>query len=70
MFGWLQVIGNWFDARLGIRAVFLPMMRHPVPRALEGGWLVLLFVCVTHRSMIQIITGIGWPRLRPAADTT
>ena len=31
--GWLKQIGNWFDARLGVRAVLLPMMRHPVPRA-------------------------------------
>jgi ubiquinol-cytochrome c reductase cytochrome b subunit len=68
---WLQQIGDWFDARLGVRAVFLPMMRHPVPRALEGplGWWYVFGSASLTLFLIQILTGIGLALVYvPAAD--
>ena len=37
---WLLAVGDWFDARLRLRATLLPMMRHPIPREVAGpmGW--------------------------------
>jgi ubiquinol-cytochrome c reductase cytochrome b subunit len=71
MKAWLQQIGNWFDARLGISAVFMPMMRHPVPRALEGplGWWYVFGSASLTFFLIQIVTGIGLALVYvPAAD--
>jgi ubiquinol-cytochrome c reductase cytochrome b subunit len=71
MKGWLQKIGDWFDARLGVREVFLPMMRHPVPRQLEGaeGWFYVFGSASLTFFLIQIITGIGLALVYvPAAD--
>jgi ubiquinol-cytochrome c reductase cytochrome b subunit len=61
MKSWLQAIGDWFDARLGVREVFLPMMRHPVPRQLEGGegWFYVFGSASLTFFLIQIVTGIG-----------
>lgn len=67
----LQTIGDWFDARLGVRAVFLPMMRHPVPRQLEGplGWFYVFGSASLTLFLIQIVTGIGLSLVYvPAAD--
>jgi ubiquinol-cytochrome c reductase cytochrome b subunit len=71
MKGWLQKIGDWFDTRLGVREVFLPMMRHPVPRQLEGaeGWFYVFGSASLTFFLIQIITGIGLALVYvPAAD--
>ncbi len=71
MKSWLLTLGDWFDARLGVRAVFLPMMRHPVPRALEGplGWWYVFGSASLTLFLIQIITGIGLSLVYvPAAD--
>ena len=40
MIRWLAALGNWFDARLGVRETLLPMLRHPIPREAAGpmGW--------------------------------
>jgi ubiquinol-cytochrome c reductase cytochrome b subunit len=68
---WLISIGNWFDARLGISDVFVPMMRHPVPRQLEGaeGWFYVFGSASLTFFLIQIITGIGLALVYvPAAD--
>jgi ubiquinol-cytochrome c reductase cytochrome b subunit len=68
---WLQNIGDWFDARLGISAVFMPMLRHPVPRQLEGaeGWWYVFGSASLTFFLIQIITGIGLALVYvPAAD--
>jgi hypothetical protein len=37
---WLRAVGHWFDARLGVRDTLLPMMRHPIPRAAAGVWVL------------------------------
>lgn len=68
---WLQQIGDWFDARLGISEVFMPMMRHPVPRQLEGaeGWFYVFGSASLTFFLVQIITGIGLALVYvPAAD--
>jgi ubiquinol-cytochrome c reductase cytochrome b subunit len=67
----IQNIGNWFDARIGVRDVFLPMMRHPVPRELEGakGWFYVFGSASLTLFLIQIVTGIGLALVYvPAAD--
>jgi ubiquinol-cytochrome c reductase cytochrome b subunit len=71
MVNWLNTIGDWFDARLGFRDTFLPMMRHPVPRAIEGpmGWWYVFGSASLTLFLIQIITGIGLALVYvPAAD--
>lgn len=68
---WIQSIGHWFDARLGVSDVFLPMMRHPVPHQLEGGegWFYVFGSASLTFFLIQIVTGIGLALVYvPAAD--
>lgn len=68
---WIQQIGNWFDARLGVRDLFLPMMLHPVPRELEGahGWFYVFGSASLTLFLIQIISGIGLALVYvPSAD--
>ncbi len=61
MYRLLQALGNWCDARLGVRAVLMPMLRHPVPRAIEGpmGWWYVFGSASMTLLGIQILTGIG-----------
>jgi ubiquinol-cytochrome c reductase cytochrome b subunit len=64
-------LANWFDARLGFRDTFLPMMRHPVPRAIDGpmGWWYVFGSASLTLFLIQIVTGIGLALVYvPAAD--
>jgi ubiquinol-cytochrome c reductase cytochrome b subunit len=67
----LQHILDWFDQRLAFRQVFLPMLRHPVPRELEsskGWWYVFGSASLTFL-LIQILTGIGLSMVYvPSAD--
>jgi ubiquinol-cytochrome c reductase cytochrome b subunit len=68
---WLLQLGNWFDARLGVSDVFMPMMRHPVPRQLEGaeGWFYVFGSASLTFFLLQIVTGIGLALVYvPAAD--
>ena len=71
MFGWLKKIGNWVDARIGFSDTLLPMMRHPVPRAIDGpvGWWYVFGSASLTLFLIQIVTGIGLSLVYvPAAD--
>ncbi len=71
MVGCLKSIGNWFDARIGFSDTLLPMMRHPVPRAIDGpmGWWYVFGSASLTLFLIQIITGIGLALVYvPAAD--
>jgi ubiquinol-cytochrome c reductase cytochrome b subunit len=71
MFNWIKKIGCWFDVRLGFSDTFLPMMRHPVPRAIEGplGWWYVFGSASLTMFLIQIVTGIGLALVYvPAAD--
>jgi ubiquinol-cytochrome c reductase cytochrome b subunit len=48
---------RWLDKRLGISAVFLPILRHPVPRTVNwwyvfGSSLLVVFV-------VQVVTGVA-----------
>jgi ubiquinol-cytochrome c reductase cytochrome b subunit len=71
MFNWLKKIGHWCDARLGFSETLLPMMQHPVPRAIEGplGWWYVFGSASLTMFVIQIVTGIGLALVYvPAAD--
>jgi ubiquinol-cytochrome c reductase cytochrome b subunit len=58
---WLCVVGNWFDARLRVRATLLPMLEHPIPRGAAGpmGWWYVFGSASLTMLLIQILTGIG-----------
>jgi ubiquinol-cytochrome c reductase cytochrome b subunit len=71
MKGTLQAVGNWFDARLGIRAALLPMMKHPIPRKVAGplGWWYVFGSAALTLFIVQILTGIGLAMVYvPSAD--
>jgi ubiquinol-cytochrome c reductase cytochrome b subunit len=71
MFNWLKKIGHWCDVRLGFSDTLMPMMRHPVPRAIEGplGWWYVFGSASLTMFLIQILTGIGLSLVYvPAAD--
>ncbi len=68
---WLLAVGNWFDARLKARESLLPMMRHPIPREVEGpmGWWYVFGSASLSLLLVQILTGIGLALVYvPAAD--
>jgi ubiquinol-cytochrome c reductase cytochrome b subunit len=68
---WLLVVGNWFDARLRLRATLLPMMRHPIPREAAGpmGWWYVFGSASLTLLLVQILTGVGLALVYvPAAD--
>jgi ubiquinol-cytochrome c reductase cytochrome b subunit len=71
MFSSLKKIGHWFDVRLGFSDTLMPMMRHPVPREIEGplGWWYVFGSAAMTLFLIQILTGIGLALVYvPAAD--
>lgn len=71
MLGWLKSIGKWVDVRIGFSDTLLPMMRHPVPREIDGpmGWWYVFGSASLTFFLIQIITGIGLALVYvPAAD--
>src|ERR1700677_828720 len=71
MMHWLRVVGCWFDARLSVSATFLPMLRHPIPRAAAGpmGWWYIFGSASLTLLMIQFLTGIGLALVYvPSAD--
>jgi ubiquinol-cytochrome c reductase cytochrome b subunit len=68
---WLRTLGEWFDARLALRASLGPMLSHPIPKAVAGpkGWWYVFGSASLTLLMIQIITGIGLALVYvPAAD--
>jgi ubiquinol-cytochrome c reductase cytochrome b subunit len=71
MMRWLRAVGNWFDARLKLRATLLPMMEHPIPQGSAGpmGWWYVFGSASLTMLMIQILTGIGLALVyTPSAD--
>jgi ubiquinol-cytochrome c reductase cytochrome b subunit len=68
---WLLNTGNWMDARLKFTETCLPMMRHPIPRAVAGpmGWWYIFGSASLTLLIVQILTGIGLALVYvPAAD--
>jgi ubiquinol-cytochrome c reductase cytochrome b subunit len=61
MRGRLRSILEWFDARVRFTEVLLPVLRHPIPRAVDGpmGWWYVFGSASLTFFMIQIFTGIG-----------
>jgi ubiquinol-cytochrome c reductase cytochrome b subunit len=58
---WLTTAGNWFDARLRVRASLLPMLKHPIPQGAAGpmGWWYVFGSASMTLLLLQILTGIG-----------
>src|SRR5262249_22302540 len=68
---WLLAVGNWFDARLRVRATLLPMLEHPIPRGAAGpmGWWYVFGSASMTMLLLQILTGIGLALVYvPSAD--
>jgi ubiquinol-cytochrome c reductase cytochrome b subunit len=58
---------EWVDLRFGIREVFMPLARHPIPRG--AGWLYSFGSATMTLLMLQILTGIMLALVYvPAAD--
>jgi ubiquinol-cytochrome c reductase cytochrome b subunit len=57
----IKRIYHWFDIRLGISEVFMPMARHPVPAGVAGpmGWWYVFGSASLTLFLLQILTGIG-----------
>src|SRR5262249_40853578 len=71
MMSWLSAVGNWFDARLRVRATLLPMLEHPIPRGAAGpmGWWYVFGSASMTLLLLQILTGIGLALVYvPSAD--
>lgn len=67
----IQTVANWLDQRLAVRETLLPMLRHPVPRSIEGpmGWWYVFGSATMTFLTLQIVTGIGLALVYiPAAD--
>src|SRR5262249_57281461 len=58
---WLSAVGDWFDARLRLRATLLPMLMHPIPKGAAGpmGWWYVFGSASMTLLFLQILTGIG-----------
>src|SRR5438067_4762282 len=68
----LRAVGEWLDARLGLRASLGPMLSHPIPRAVAGpmGWWYVFGSASLTLLLLQIVTGIGLALVYvPAADS-
>jgi ubiquinol-cytochrome c reductase cytochrome b subunit len=61
MTGWLKALGRWIDVRVGFSDTLLPMMRHPIPKAVDGpmGWWYIFGSASMTMLVLQIVTGIG-----------
>jgi len=71
LMGWGTQLGEWFDARLNLRASLGPLLSHPIPKAVAGteGWFYIFGGASMTLFVIQIITGIGLALVYvPAAD--
>jgi ubiquinol-cytochrome c reductase cytochrome b subunit len=67
----LTSLARWFDQRLAFSETLLPMLRHPVPRSIEGpmGWWYVFGSATMTFLFLQVITGIGLALFYvPAAD--
>src|SRR5438067_7808541 len=67
----LRAVGEWLDARLGLRASLGPMLSHPIPRAVAGpkGWWYVFGSASLTLLLVQILTGIGLALVYvPSAD--
>ena len=55
----LSRIGEWLDRRLGLKQSLLPILRHPIPRSVDGpmGWWYVFGSASMTFLMIQIVHG-------------
>lgn len=71
MYQLIRKLAHWIDSRAGVSATLWPMMRHPVPRSIDGpmGWWYVFGSASMTFLLIQILTGIGLSMVYvPAAD--
>src|SRR5207248_7783701 len=57
----LRAVGNWLDARLGVRDTLFPMLTHPIPKGAAGpmGWWYVFGSASLTMLLIQIVTGVA-----------
>lgn len=68
---WARSVGEWLDARLGVRASIWPVLSHPIPRGAAGpmGWWYVFGSASITLLLIQVATGIGLALVyAPTAD--
>jgi ubiquinol-cytochrome c reductase cytochrome b subunit len=68
---WLKSLGEWVDARLGVREAVLPVLEHPIPKGAAGpmGWWYVFGSASMTLLTIQVLTGIGLALVYvPSAD--
>ena len=68
---WFRRTGEWLDRRLGLRESLLPVLRHPIPRSVDGpsGWWYVFGSASMTLLVVQILTGIGLALVYvPSAD--
>ncbi len=55
----LRRLGEWFDRRLGLRESLLPLLRHPIPRSVDGpmGWWYVFGSASMTLLAVQILDG-------------
>jgi len=66
-----QNMGNWFEARLGLKGALMPVLKHPIPRGAAGpmGWWYVFGSASLTLLLIQILTGIALALVYvPSAD--
>jgi len=57
----MKRILEWFDARLSVREVLLPLLKHPIPKGAAGpmGWWYVFGSASMTMLAVQILTGIA-----------
>jgi ubiquinol-cytochrome c reductase cytochrome b subunit len=68
---WLRQPGEWLQRRLDLRDSLLPLLRHPIPRSVDGpmGWWYVFGSASMTLLAVQILTGIGLTLVYvPSAD--
>lgn len=68
---WIRAVLLWLDHRVGFMHTFWPVLRHPVPKDIEGplGWWYVFGSASMTMLIIQFITGVGLAMVYvPSAD--
>ncbi len=57
--GGLKRAWHWFDEITGVSGWFVPIMRHPVPRARKSAWFYVFGSATLFVFIVQVVTGIA-----------
>lgn len=57
---WLRKLARWFDSRLGLAELVMPVLRHPIPASAAGplGWWYVFGSASLTLLAIQFLTGV------------